>query len=143
MRLGIGLAALAGLMMVAAAVSGQPEGPGLPVKRVKEVTPKDNVFAGAVWNKPIVLRSETEAGKYFDEAAVAALKKQVDFKRQIVVIFAWQGSGQDRLDIAIAESFPEQVSFALQPGKTRDLRTHLEIYALRSNVKWSTRAARP
>ena len=32
--------------------------------------------------------------------------------------------------------FPEQVSFHLKPGRTRDLRRHVKVYVLRSNVKW-------
>ena len=54
-------------------------------------------------------------------------------------MFAWQGSGGDKLDVAIAESFPEQIFFSLKPGVTDDLKSHLHVYALRSNVRWSIR----
>ena len=69
--------------------------------------------------------------------ALAALKKQVDFDEQFVLLFAWRGSGQDKLTYVVAESFPEQITFRIEPGRTRDLRPHVHIYALRSNVKWS------
>ena len=36
-----------------------------------------------------------------------------------------------------AESFPEQITFRIQPGRTRDLRPHVRVFALRGNVKWS------
>jgi hypothetical protein len=50
-------------------------------------------------------------------------------------VFAWRGSGQDKMTYTIAESFPEQITFKILPGRTRDLRSHLKIYASRKNVK--------
>jgi hypothetical protein len=110
-----------------------------PIKEVKGVTPEAGVFKAASATKPIVIKSEEEAAKHFAEKAVADLKKQVDFKNQIVLVFAWRGSGQDKLNHIIAESFPEQITFSLVPGRTRDLRPHVHVYALRSNVKWMVR----
>ena len=89
--------------------------------------------------QPIVLKSEDDAAKYFGKDALETLGKDVDFKKQFVLVFAWQGSGGDKLSFAVAESFPEQIFFSLQPGLTRDLRTHTHVYALRSNVKWSAK----
>jgi len=71
--------------------------------------------------------------------ALAKLKEQVDFEKQIVLVFAWRGSGQDQMDFTVAESYPEQVRFRYKPGRTRDLRPHVYVYALRSNVTWSTK----
>ena len=107
-----------------------------PIQAVKGVKPKPSVFKAAGRNKPLVIRSEAEAAEHFGDAAAGALIKQVDFKQQIVLVFAWRGSGQDRLAYSVAESFPEQISFTFRPGRTRDLRPHMRIYALRSNVSW-------
>ena len=63
---------------------------------------------------------------------------QVDFEKQLVLLFAWRGSGQDQLEYTVAESYPEQVTFRYVPGRTRDLRPHVSIYALRKNVTWKT-----
>ena len=68
------------------------------------------------------------------------LRKQVDFAKQFVLLFAWRGSGQDRLDAAVAESYPEQIFFSYAPGRTRDLQEHVRVFALRSNVKWSVKS---
>jgi hypothetical protein len=57
-----------------------------------------------------------------------------------VLVFAWQGSGGDKLEYAILESFPEQIPFSLRPGLTDDIRSHTRVFALRSNVKWSVKA---
>ena len=68
-----------------------------------------------------------------------ALAEKVDFAQQMVLVFAWRGSGQDKLDSQVAESYPEQITFLHTKGRTKDLRPHLEVYALRSNVKWTVR----
>jgi len=65
------------------------------------------------------------------------LKEKVEFDEQVVLVFAWRGSGQDKLTYEVAESFPEQITFNIKPGRTKDLRPHIHIFALRSNVKWS------
>jgi hypothetical protein len=103
-----------------------------------EVKPTKPAFG--VWNKPTVLRSVEDAAKFFDAEALASLKKKVDFKKQFVLLFAWKGSGGDRLNFAIAESFPEQIFFSRKPGATDDFRSHVHVFALRSNVRWSVRA---
>lgn len=110
-----------------------------PITAIK-VTPDKSVFKDAVWSKPIVIKSMDDAAKHFDKDNLETLGKKVDFKKQIVLVFAWQGSGGDKLNHIILESFPEQIIFSLQPGLTRDLRQHAHVYALRSNVKWSVKA---
>ena len=107
-----------------------------PIVSIK-VKPQSSIFKNSNFNKPIVVKSKEEAAKHFGKEAVAALVKAVDFKKQIVLVFAWRGSGGDRLNYTVAESFPEQISFSRQFGRTRDLRSHAKVFALRSNVKWS------
>ncbi|KPK50543.1 MAG: hypothetical protein AMK72_01970 [Planctomycetes bacterium SM23_25] len=107
-----------------------------PIQAIKGVKPKPSVFRAAGRSQPLVIRSEKEAAEHFAHADVAALKKVVDFNRQIVLVFAWRGSGQDRLTYGVAESYPEQIFFTFRPGRTRDLRPHVRMYALRSNVTW-------
>ena len=107
--------------------------PIVPIKAV----PENSIFKNSNFNKPIVVKSKEEAAKHFGKKAVASLVKAVDFKKQFVLIFAWRGSGGDQLNYTVAESFPEQISFSRQFGRTRDLRSHTKVFALRSNVKWS------
>ena len=94
------------------------------------------------WNEPREIRSAEDAAKHFDGDALTKLTESVDFEKQIVLVFAWRGSGRDKLDFVVMESFPEQIAFSRQPGLTRDLRPHVHVYALRSNVKWSVRGKR-
>ena len=102
-----------------------------------EAAPDRIVFKNSNFNKPIVVKSKEEAAKHFGKKAVASLVKTVDFKKQLMLVFAWRGSGGDQLNYTVAESFPEQISFSRQFGRTRDLRSHTKVFALRSNVKWS------
>jgi len=116
---------------------GQVDAPAVPpIQAVEDMQPKAGAFKADGGSKPLIIRSRKDAAEHFAEAAVATLAKQVDFERQTVLVFAWRGSGQDRLTYAVAESYPEQVFFTYQPGRTRDLRPHVHVYALRSNVKW-------
>ncbi len=128
--------ALFALCLSAGVAAGQE-----PIVELK-VTPEKAAFEGSAWNKPIVIKSQDDAAKHFGKEALEAIAKKVDFKKQIVLVFAWQGSGGDKLEYSILESFPEQVPFSLRPGVTDDLRTHSRVFALRSNVKWSVKAPR-
>ena len=107
-----------------------------PIKRLADATPNAGIFKNATRNKPLVLRSIADAAMHFDKQELVQLRQSVDFKKQIVIVFAWKGSGQDRLTFDVLESFPEQVRFNYQPGRTKDLRPHVYVFALRSNVVW-------
>ncbi len=105
-----------------------------------KVKPENSVFKGSAWNKPIVIKSQDEAAKHFGKDALEVIAKKVDFNKQIVLVFAWQGSSGDKLDAKVLESFPEQIPFSLTPGATDDIVPHSRVFALRSNVKWSVKA---
>ena len=107
-----------------------------PIVAIK-VAPERSVFKNAVWDKPIIIKSSADAAKHFGKDAIKTLGAAVDFKKQIVLVFAWRGSGRDKLNYTVAESYPEQISFSRKRGRTRDLRSHIKVYALRSNVRWS------
>ncbi len=101
------------------------------------VSPEQSIVKDAVWNRPLAISSRQDAAACFSAEAMNALVSQVDFEKQFLLVFAWQGSGGDRLSYTVAESFPEQIFFSMKRGLTRDLRPHMHVYALRSNVRWS------
>lgn len=133
---------LAGVFVFAALASAEPDSNVPPITRIEKVTPEPSVFKTSGRKKPLVLHSEKDAAEHFSEGELAKLAKQVDFGQQFVLLFAWRGSGQDRLRYAVAESYPEQVFLTYKAGRTRDLRPHVYVYALRSNVKWSVKQGR-
>jgi hypothetical protein len=109
-----------------------------PIVGIK-VTPQKSVFKDSAWNKPLMIKSKEDAVRHFGKDAIERLGKEVDFKKQFLLVFAWRGSGGDKLTYAVAESFPEQIFFSLTPGSTRDLREHTHVFALRSDVSWSAK----
>ena len=133
------VAALLLPLLFALPVSAEPDAKLPPIKKLTDVKPKRSVFRVAKRGKPLVIRTTKEAAEHFAKDDLAQLTKQVDFKQQFVLLFAWRGSGGDRLKYDVAESFPEQVMFHLKPGRTRDLRSHIHVYVLRSNVKWKVK----
>ena len=108
-----------------------------PITELKDLRAEEAVFTDASRTKPVVLKSLKNGAKYFDKEALAAISKAVDFEKQIVLLFSWKGSGQERLQYVVKESFPEQIVFSHKLGRTRDIRSHVKVYVLRSGVKWT------
>ncbi len=133
------LPAVAGGGGVVAPGVGEPVAPaGLPpIRELGNLVPRPAVFESASVRRPLVLRSTEDAARCFTGESLAALNRAVDFDRQFVLLFAWSGSGQDRLTHVVAESYPEQIRFTYTPGRTRDLRQHVKVFALRNNVQWT------
>ena len=108
-----------------------------PITELKDLSAEEAVFKVASRTKPVVLKSLKNGAKYFGKGELAKISKAVDFEKQSVLLFAWKGSGQDRLQYVVKESFPEQIVFSHKLGRTRDLRSHVKVYVLRSDVKWA------
>ena len=108
-----------------------------PITELKDLSAKEALFKGASRTKPVVLKSLKNGAKYFGKEALAKIFRAVDFEKQSVLLFAWKGSGQDRLQYVVKESFPEQIVFSHKRGRTKDFRSHLKVYVLRSDVKWA------
>ena len=106
-----------------------------PIQDITDIKANEEIWKVAKRGVPLTFRSKSEAARYFSEPQLKLLLKKVDFQKQTLLVFAWRGSGQDKMTYTIAESFPEQITFKILPGRTRDLRPHLKIYAIRKNVK--------
>jgi hypothetical protein len=81
---------------------------------------------------PIAIRSAAEVEKHIpSKEARAELAKAVRFDREYLVLFAWSGSGGDRLSVAVekGKKGPEAV-FTRKQGLTDDLRQHMKIFSL-------------
>ena len=53
--------------------------------------------------------------------------KQVDLKKEYLLLFQWSGSGQDKLEMKEEKG---TVTFSYVRGRTRDLRRHARLFAL-------------
>lgn len=117
-------------------LSGAPV-PSL-VKALPAVTltglPKDR---GSV-QKPLVVDSNEQLGKLIpDEELARQYGKRIDWAKQRVLVFRWSGSGQDQLETRSVGKAPAKVQFVLRPGRTRDLRPHLRLFAIERVALWS------
>lgn len=126
--------------LFATAVVADDKKPGEPITAIA-VEKNDKIETkGGKATEPVKVTSAAELEKAVpDEATRKRLAKLVDFKTHTLLIFAWQGSGQDKLDFVVMESQPEQIAFTYTPGRTKDLRTHVHLYAVRSDLKWSVK----
>lgn len=109
------------------------------ITELKNLRAEQSLFDDATRKKPLVFKSSRDGEKYFGKEALATISKAVDFDKQIVVVFAWRGSGQDDFTFAKSESHPGQIEFTYRPGRTRDLRPHVKIFVLKSGLKWSVK----
>jgi hypothetical protein len=96
----------------------------------------------AAWRNPVLIRSSDEAAAYFSEPDLARLSREVDFSKQVVLLFVWHGSGQDRMEPLEQTSSPGTVVFAYTPGLTKDGHVHHRVFILRSDVTWRLQSTR-
>ena len=105
------------LLALVAAVPALADGPA-PVREVGGIAPKKTVFDAVTGPAaPLELRSAKEA----------------------VLIFAWQGSGGDRITFEVGESNPPRADFTLHRGRTRDLVPHAKVFAIPAGAKWAVK----
>lgn len=127
------------LFTVSAAALADEKPAGKPVF---EVTLSQNATLATKvgkWTEPVKYTDPDQLKMWASETARAEIAKQVDLKSHDLLVFCWQGSGQDNLTVAVTEGKPESVTFARTEGRTDDLRTHVKLFAVRKNVKWSAK----
>lgn len=104
----------------------------------REVVLKDAKLAlkaGGESGEPVQVGSKDELAKVLeDKDAQDAIAKMIDFDTEYVLIFAWSGSGEDRL---VAKVEKDTVAFSIIGGRTKDRRAHMRVYALAKEAKWS------
>lgn len=109
-----------------------------PIIEITGVRTNETVFDKSSAMKPLQIRNKEELKEYLAPGQIGNFD-QVNFDRQQVLIFAWRGSGQDKLSYTVES--PKDVKFSLQRGRTRDLRSHVKIYAVRLDVVLETTQA--
>ena len=124
------IALLAFLFLAASAFAADDK----PV--VKEIPTKDLTLTfpvkGTGTSKPDVFTSADDVAKSpVLQKAAEAIGKQVDFKKEKLVVFTWSGSGQDKsASEAKMTDGKTTVSFSYTAGKTRDLRQHVHLFVV-------------
>lgn len=97
------------------------------------------VTAEGPFGKPAVVGTAEELEKLIpDKDTRAAITKAVDLTKESLVMFAWSGSGGDKLTFVVekGEKGPVVV-FGLTRGLTRDLRQHVHTFAVSKDATWT------
>lgn len=81
---------------------------------------------------PKMIASADELDKALPGAE--GIKKQVDFTKDKLVLFAWGGSGGDKLSAKLSDD-GKLVTFNYQGGLTRDFRRHVHLFAIPKNAE--------
>ena len=108
---------------------------------VKEIATKDLKLTHPKMGKatePATIKTAEELKKNAVAGAAAEeIAKQVDFEKQSLLVFAWAGSGQDKITASIgADSDKKSIVYVeYLPGKTRDLRQHVRLFAVPKDLK--------
>ena len=102
---------------------------------IKEIDTKDLKLTfprGGKGVEPTTITSAEDLAKngVVSKSADEIMKK-VDFAKEKLVVFAWAGSGQDKLasELKTADN-KSTATFALTRGLTRDLRQHIHLYVV-------------
>jgi len=106
-----------------------------PINPLTDLSIKGELFENRHLDQPLVIRNQSDVARYFASDSVDKVLKKVDFHQQLVLLFVWNGSGQDKLDYTVQEGQPETIQFQHRGGMTRDFRPHFRVYAIRNDVK--------
>ncbi|MBA4067875.1 MAG: hypothetical protein C0501_30075 [Isosphaera sp.] len=126
MRLTMTLVALAA---ASAAADDKPAARAVDLAGVKLVWAERAGTPAAV---EVASADELAKSKAFaDDASRDAVRKRVDFGKEKLVVFAWSGSGGDKLTPAVAaDGAKTTATFAYRAGATDDLRRHGLVFAV-------------
>jgi hypothetical protein len=122
--------------IVAALFAGSLALAGQDKPAVKEIPTKDLKVKfpekGGKATEPAEIKTAEELAKSpVAGGAADEIKKQVNFDKEKLVVFAWGGSGGDKLatDLKTADKKTSAV-FTLTRGLTRDFRQHIHLYVV-------------
>ncbi|VTR90855.1 unnamed protein product [Gemmata massiliana] len=123
------------VLVVGAVFANEPAKPEARVLNLKDVHVVAQSDGGEP--KPSEIKSAKELADsllFADAARRDAIKKQVDFEKEKIVVFAWSGSGQDKLTATMSKD-GKTAEFTLKTGLTDDLRRHALVFAVPKDAK--------
>jgi hypothetical protein len=100
----------------------------------REIVVKGLPSARAVLKEPTKIASKEDLEKIIPDRDVRdAILKEVDLKKEFLLLFSWSGSGGDKL---LMKDDKGKVTFEYVRGKTDDLRRHAKLYALPNKTEY-------
>ena len=121
------IAALLFVSSLALAAEDKPAIKEIPTKDLKVM-----VIRGGKATEPATITSAEDLAKSpVVKDAADDLKKQIDFAKEKLVVFAWAGSGQDKVAGELkSEDKKMTAQFTYTRGLTRDLRQHVHLFVV-------------
>jgi hypothetical protein len=80
-------------------------------------------------SKPVILKGVADL-EIYPKTVAEKIAAQVDFSKEILVLFFWEGSGADLLSVSGVNPEKTMVTFVYKPGRTKDLRKHVRLFAV-------------
>jgi hypothetical protein len=130
------------LFCAAVIVAGDPEPKDGKASEARELKVKDIKVDSKPGRGPKATKitsAKELADAIADKDSQDKLAKLVDFKKEYLLMFFWQGSGGDRITFKVED---KEVVFAYKRGLTRDLRRHVKFYAIPNKLKHRTMTER-
>jgi hypothetical protein len=113
--------------------------PGPVVAIPLEATDKVSVKSGD-WDKPHPIAADDDLKKFITDAPTRKkILESVDFNTHVLLLFAWQGSGGDRVAAKIVEEAPKEVRFTMKAGATDDIRQNVQLFAVAKETRWTAK----
>ena len=132
-------------LTLGAGASAQDRGPkqGAVVKELDAKGVPRVLERGDV-NKPTAITSAKELATAIPGKEVQArLKKEIDFRKQQILFFAWSGSGGDKLTYRLDKGATGPVViFEYQRGLQKNLAPHVRLFAIPKGATWKVQPAR-
>jgi hypothetical protein len=100
----------------------------VPIKNIDSKDLKLTPVDGRIADPKIIANEDELAKTVEDKDSREKIARQVDFKTQKLVYFAWSGSSGDRL--SFKTSGTNKVVFHFMPGNTLDLRRHFYLFVV-------------
>src|SRR5262245_41908675 len=126
------LSLIAVLLAVPFAIAEEPEPKDRKIV-AREIEVKGLPSARGALGQPVKITSKEELDKAVGKELSETIAKQVDLKKEFLLLFQWSGSGGDRLTL---KQDKDSVSFDYLRGRTRDLRMHAKLFALPTKTEY-------
>lgn len=94
--------------------------------------------------QPTEIKTTDELTKspLFAESSIEKVKKEVNFEKEKLVVFAWSGSGRDVIaGVLVTEEKKATAQFTYTPGATKDNRPHFRLFVVPKDAEMKVERA--
>lgn len=131
------LSLFAVLLVVPVVLADDPEPPPRKTPVARELQVTNLPIANQREVQELSITTAQQARDLFGKDLADQILKQVDLKKERLLLFRWAGSGQDELTMKPGNG---SVTFRLTRGQTKDRQQHRHLYAMplqdRIEVGW-------